>query len=179
MTRVRKPFVPSRDCPHRWCRFTHRWIAGIGTVLTIAAFVENPIMEAVIIIFAMIIATAFMTSRMGAGSQGRVAHQTAGAGGATNRTEITVDKRWANVAAGCDVFLSLGGTFDLITIGSLGSGAYKQTHGIPPYLGYALIFGAAFMTLTFYAHWRATRPRPKRRVRVWINARIPALVTGR
>lgn len=176
---VRKPFVPSRTCPHRWCRPAHRWIGCIGTVVTIAAFVENPIMEAVILIFAVIMATALMTSHMGTGMHGRVAHQAAGDGGNTSRTEITVDRRWAWVAAACDMFLCVGGTFDLFTIGSLGSKAYQQSHGVPPTLGYALIFGGAFMSLTFYAHWRATRPRPRRRVRVWIRARIPALATGR
>lgn len=179
MRRVRKPFVPSRNCPHRWCRPAHRFIGAVGTVVMIAAFVENPIMEAVILVFAMIVATALMTSRMGFGTHGRVAHQTAGAGGNPGHTEITVDRRWATAAVTGDVFLCFGALFDLVSIGSMGSSAYKQSNGIPPYLGYALIFGAGLMTFIFYAHWRATRPRPKRRVRVWIKARIPALATGR
>jgi hypothetical protein len=178
MTHTRKPFVPSRQCPHRWCRPAHRWIGWVGLVLIVATFIENPIMEAVCFVFSMIVATALLTSRMGTGTHGRVAHQTAGADGSAE-TEVVVDHRWATIAAACDVVICAASVLELATIGSLGSGAYQQSHGIPPFLGWALIFAAAAITFVFYAHWRATRPRPKRRVRVWIRARIPMLATGR
>ena len=177
--RARKRFVPTRECPHRWCRFTHRWYRSMGTVVVIAMFVANPIAEAVVFMFGLCVAAALMTSRFGPGIQGRVAHQTAGAGGSTSRTEVAVDHRWARVAAGCDVIFCAATVVDLAAIGVIRSRAYQQSHGIPPTLGWAMIGGAAIVLFTSYAHWRATRPRPPRRVRVWIRARVPALVTGR
>lgn len=176
--RVRKPFRPTRRCPHRMCVPLHRWIMGAGTVILIASFVVNPIAEAVILIFSVIVGAAIMSSKWGGDVDGRVAHETAGAGGSAH-TEVSVDMRWARIAVAMDTIMSLGAVFVLVAVGLAGTAAFKQDNTLPPDLGWSMIVSAVFYTFDYYAHWRATRPRPKRRVRVWLGNLIPALAPGR
>jgi len=166
-------FRPSRSCPHRWCRFLHRSTYMLGLILVLASLVQNPLLLALMVFFSFLLAMAVTTSRMGIGTQGRVAHESAGAGGSAD-TEVSVDHRWAAIAVGYDIYLAFLVVSGLISLGMMGSSAFKPDHqGIPPGIGWVLIFTSGSFVFGQYAHWRATRPRPRRRVHV--KALIPVL----
>lgn len=162
--RVRKAFRPTRSCPHRWCRRLHRVFGFLGTLLIFASAVQDPAALAATALIAVLAGIALATSKIG-GVNNRVAHATSGADGSPN-TEVDVDRLWARVAVGVDIYFVVAMSSSMIAIGRMGSAAFKNNgQGIPADLGYVMIFSVATVVLRQYAHWRATRPRPRRKVR--------------
>lgn len=135
-------------------------------VMFLAYLLQDPLALAVMAGFSLLVGLAVATSKIGSGASGRVAHEGVGAGGAPT-TEVVVDVLWTRIAVGYDIAWMVVGTSAVVALGSMGSAAFHDNHqGIPPDIGWALLVGAATSVFGQYAHWRATRPRPRRRVRV-------------
>lgn len=190
---TRSPFTPTRDHPHRWCKPLHRTINAAGGIIIIAGMIANPLVEAMLVIFSVIVGIAVSTGLAGRGGTpgNRIAYQASGTphnhtpdapdapakdtGSDYRPPGVPVDPRWARIASATDMFIATVGVFGLIAIGAEGTDAYKQTQGIPPLLGWLMIGAGGFAAFRVYAHWRATRPRPPRRARAWLHRRATAL----
>lgn len=145
----RKNFVPIKWCPHRWCPHLHAvYFAGMAAVFAQTTAGKLIMIPALL----FIVVTALISSTIGVFGQAPV-------GLVTHMTEVRVDPLWSRLAVTADlaVVALLAAAESEILLG------VRQTTSTG--LASLVLFGVG-VAFYFYAHWRASQPRPAKRVRV-------------
>lgn len=150
-----KAHVPTKRCPHRWCRQMHRLGALLGATILMLVAVRYPLMLLGLALFLVLaIGISAMTHR-------RSMHEEL-------MSETTDDLKpvvplmvrpvWANIAMSMDIFYLLNGSAIVYSFLAHPS-AYHGTAGLTWYLE-PVGLGISLVLVWFitFAHKRATEP---------------------
>lgn len=156
-----KKHVPTRLCPHRWCRHVHMLFAAVGLVAL------APLIFHSLIVFAGVAITGFIGYAVARAVRGRSltqlsAEEVAARHGNARTPHLIVRPGWARAAIACDFVFLFSVTSLAFSVFRNPSGeADRAAAGMGDITG--LIVGTAFLAFTEYAHRKATEPaRPLR-----------------
>jgi len=184
----KKPFYPTRTCPHRWCRNLH--LAPVPFCLALVAFDLWHNWIYLVLLVMSILMTSLINKMVHFRRQQRSTPTTiqhviqdlrespgpldlemedtkyAGTGWRT----LEVRKGWACVAIGCDiVFAALMGLATTAIFAHPAEGAKEASSTtLDGGMLVSLIVGGAFIGFSLYAHKKATQPRKPKRA--WVPA---------
>lgn len=159
--KIKKPFSPSRRCPHRWCRSVHAMITvaalmTVGPMLFHAGLVYLLFSALAMAVIFQVIKIAWKgKSMMDLAAEDAVAAGS-GSGGNMSSRHLVVRPVWAHIAVG----------LDLLALVNASSAAWIDLHGredysVPASSAEALTVLAVLAVLIWfweYAHRKATEP---------------------
>jgi len=152
---VSKPHIPTKACPHRWCRTVHRIAAVEGGLAIVALAIRQPWF--LLILSAM----AVLSTALYATAARKTLHDLA-ADELTPIVPLAVRRGWALTAVGIDIAVAVVAPLAIAAaaVSEPGSYATKVASGGPM----PIVVTVAFAVFHQLAHHLATRPAKPQRV---------------
>jgi hypothetical protein len=188
MTEKKPPYVPTRTCPHRWCKPLH--LAPVPFALALIAFDLWHNWRALLMFSFFVFAGVWMpkivhfkrTPRSRPATAQELIEDLRTSPSAldlemqdaryegTGWRMLEVRKGWARAAVGCDlIIVTLCGLAITAMVTNPGEAA-KEAESMRMDLSVVIsvVAGAAFLFFNLYAHKKATQPRKPKKV--WVPA---------
>lgn len=163
---MRKPFTPTKACPHRWCRPAHNIISVTGLLIIAGLLYKQTAVAALVLVMCVLATAAYaiLTKR----NMGEAMLDTVDL---APITPLTVRQGWATTAVVIDWVVVGGGSSSILSIAT----APTSRGTLPARSAAELIFviagGVGLVVFHRLAHYLATRPGKRRRVFQWRPAR--------
>lgn len=170
---MKKPFTPTRRCPHRWCKHTHTLmgamaLAVLGPALFHAGWLYLVFMTLSMLVVVQAIRIAWKGKSLTDLALDDAAAEGSGSAGNMSTRFLVVRPVWARIALAMD-FLGLLNITSIL-IADLARG--HADHSVPTASGEALLsLGLTGLIVWFweFAHRKATEPAKPLRLPVLIN----------
>lgn len=176
MTKPKRPFSPTKRCPHRLCRTLHSTIVltslvGLGPLLWNAGWSYLIFTALTMVIGSQAGKLAWKGRSMVDRAMDEAVGEGAGSAGNMSSRHLIVRPVWANIAAGVDMIAAMFG----------GGVAWRDVHGTADYstptggadVFIVIAFVVVFLWFWEFAHRKATEPAKPLRLPVFVKAQQP------